>query len=236
MKSHLKVFNTYQSSAGFTLIELLVAMAITSIVVSLAGSGLVTIMGKNSKAEAETLRRVEFNRALDYIANDVRRANIITTASSYTISSPSPACAVATPILHVTIPGSTPNNIVYYLNDVSGCTGNANVWLKPAVIKRVHGVTTVPGVTPTTILGGDGNELVDAVILDATPSCPADLPNITPTPAVVGGKVKGFYTCTSSTNSRVVELHLVGKLTDGYGNSLAQPYEVSTRVFARSAL
>lgn len=233
MKSNLKVFNTYQSSAGFTLIELLVAMAITSIVVSLAGSGLVTIMGKNSKAEAETLRRVEFNRALDYIAEDVRRASSITTASSYTISSPFPICAVATPILHVSIPGSTPNNIVYYLNDISGCIGNANVWLKPAVIKRVPGVTTVPGVTPTTIPGGNGSELVDAVILDATPNCPADLPNITP--AVVGGKVKGFYTCTSSTNSRVVELHLVGKLTDGYGNSLAQPYEVSTRVFARSA-
>lgn len=233
MKSYLKAFNTHQSSTGFTLIELLVAMAITSIVVSLAGSGLVTIMGKNSKAEAETLRRVEFNRALDYIANDVRRANIITTASSYTISSPSPACAVATPILHVTIPGSTPNNIVYYFNDISGCTGTTlgtkSVWLKPATINRVDNVTS------TTILGSSGSELVDAVVIDATPpNCPADLPNITPTPDAVTGKVKGFYTCTSTTNSRVVELHLVGKLTDGYGNSLTQPYKVSTRVFARS--
>lgn len=230
MKSYLQVLNTHKSSTGFTLIELLVAMAITSIVVSLAGSGLVTIMEKNNKAEAETLRRIEFNRALNYIADDVRRANIITTASSYTIAPVSPGCAaVATPVLHVTIPGSPPNNIVYYLNDISLC-GTASVWLKPAVIKRV------PGVTTATILGSSGSELVDAVILDATPhspNCPADLPNITP--AVVSGKVKGFYTCTSSTNSRVVEIHLVGKLTDGYGNSLAQPYEVSTRVFARSA-
>lgn len=231
MKIYLKVFNSRQSSGGFTLIELLVAMAITSIVVSITGFGLVTIMERNGKTESETARRVELNRALDFIADDIKMANKVEAASSYTISPASPLCAVPTPVLHLTIPDSPTNNeIVYYFNNISGCTGNTtatkSVWLKPAFIKRVQNATT-------TISGNNGSELVDAITnVDITPSCPTDLPTISPTP--VSGKVKGFYACTNSSNPRVVELHLFGNITDAYGNFI-KTYEVKTRVFARSS-
>lgn len=77
MKNNLykKIYSLQKVSAGFTLIELLVAMTLTSIVVAVAGSGLVTIMGRNSKTEAETERRVNLNRALDFIADDIRTAS-----------------------------------------------------------------------------------------------------------------------------------------------------------------
>ena len=233
MKSYLKIFQNYQSSGGFTLIELLVAMAITSMVVSITGFGLVTIMQRNSKEESETARRVELNRALDFIADEIRTANSVTPASSYTISSAQPVgCAVETPpVLHLTIPGSPSDNVVYYLNDISLCDGTTtakkSVWLKPAIIKRAANVTT------TTISDSSGSELVDAIALDTIPNCPSDLPTVSPTPDV-NGKVKGFYACTNSSNTRVVELHLLGNITDAYDNFI-KTYEVKTRVFARSS-
>ena len=77
MKSNNKINHC---SSGFTLIELLVAMSITTIVVTIAGSGLVAIMQNNSKAEAETLKRTELNRALDFIADDIRESNMVATS------------------------------------------------------------------------------------------------------------------------------------------------------------
>ncbi|HEY9781688.1 MAG TPA: type II secretion system protein [Leptolyngbyaceae cyanobacterium] len=235
MKIYLKIFKNYQSSAGFTLIEFLVAMAITSIVISVAGFGLVTIMQRNGKEESENARRVELNRALDFISDDIRMASKVKVASSYTISPASPACGSPTPVpvLHLTIPDSPTNNeIVYYFNDISNCTGNTpatkSLWIKPAFIKRVQNVTT------TTIAGSNGSELVDAITNeDVTPNCPTDLSTVSPTPNA-NGKVKGFYACTNSSNPRAVELHLLGNITDAYGNFI-KTYEVKTRVFARSS-
>jgi type II secretory pathway component PulJ len=87
----MKINNkTYQSSAGFTLIELLVAMSITIIVVTLAGSGLIAIMQNNIKAEAETLRRVELNRALDFIGDEIRTSKTIATNASTNLSTVAP--------------------------------------------------------------------------------------------------------------------------------------------------
>lgn len=76
-KDFAKLFGIQKTSAGFTLIELLVAMSLTTIVVSVAGFGLVTIMGANNKGEAETQRRVNLNRALDFIADEVRMASSV---------------------------------------------------------------------------------------------------------------------------------------------------------------
>lgn len=66
------------SSSGFTLIELLAAISLTTIVVGAAGFGVVTIMNANAESETKTQRRVELNRALDFIAEDIRRAKTAT--------------------------------------------------------------------------------------------------------------------------------------------------------------
>lgn len=212
MKSCLKVLIIRQPSAGFTLIELLVAAAITMILVSTTGFGLVTIMGANRKAEAETESRMNLNRALDYMAEDVRMANSVSSASSYTVSSPEPSCdskTTATPVLRLT--GGPTSDIVYYLNDIKDCS--SSTWIKPGVIKRV------PNVSSTTIAGSSGSELVDALIAPTTtlPSCATTLQG-----------TGGFYACIE--NSRTVTLYLYGKNADS--NPLPP---VSTRVFARSA-
>lgn len=82
MKNYfLKLFGFQKNSAGFTLIELLVAMSLTTIVVGVAGFGLVAIMGANNKGEAETQRRENLNRALDFISDEVRTASMVSSTA-----------------------------------------------------------------------------------------------------------------------------------------------------------
>ncbi|PSP00516.1 MAG: hypothetical protein BRC53_00345, partial [Cyanobacteria bacterium SW_6_48_11] len=52
-----------------------------TVVVGAAGFGVVTIMNANAKSESKTQRRVELNRALDYIAGEVRQAEAINKVS-----------------------------------------------------------------------------------------------------------------------------------------------------------
>lgn len=84
MKNYLKVFNVRSSSAGFTLIELMIAMALTTIVVSIAGFGLVAMTSSNTKAEAKTQRRIELSRASDFIMDEIRMARRINTTTNTT--------------------------------------------------------------------------------------------------------------------------------------------------------
>lgn len=77
-----KIVNNQSTSAGFTLIELLVAMAITSIVISATGFGVVAITERNTKEKAETERRVELNRAQDFISDEVRTASKVNDSTS----------------------------------------------------------------------------------------------------------------------------------------------------------
>jgi prepilin-type N-terminal cleavage/methylation domain-containing protein len=184
----LNIFRKSKSSAGFTLIELLVAMMLTTIVVSIAGFGLVTIAAANNKAQAETERRVNLNRALDFIADEIRMSNSVNTGSSLTISG-------ATGVLHLTIPSDSTNpNRVYYIGP-----SDSN-WVGPNTVFRAVGTYT----TTATVSGG--SMLVDAITAPVSaPSCSGTLAG-----------ANGFYACVQ--NNRMVDLYLYGKLTDAYNN------------------
>ena len=211
----------HKSTAGFTLIELIVAMLVTTIFMGLSGYALFAMTSKNRAAEGETKHRIQLNRALEYISEDVRMATRIDPASSYTINSVSPTCAVATPIISLTIPtGATTKTVVYYLNDLSGCASNQSVWLQPGVLKRVD----LGNSTSTTIADASGQELVDAISNIAAPACAAG----TIAPAT---NAKGFYACLDNpTSARKVELHFRAKLNA----ESSATYQVSSQAFARS--
>jgi prepilin-type N-terminal cleavage/methylation domain-containing protein len=210
-----------KSSAGFTLIELIVAMMLSAILMGMTSYGLFLMTNKNLAAEAETQRRTQLNRALEYISEDIRMARVINPASSYTISSVTPTCAIATPILSLTIPdGAGIKTVVYYLNDLSSCTSAQTVWLKSGVIKRVDLGSSVS----TNIIDGNGQELVDAISNTVAPTCASG----TISPAT---NAKGFYVCLDNpTNARKVELHLRAKLSA----ESSEIYQVSSQAFARS--
>ncbi|MBW4641192.1 MAG: prepilin-type N-terminal cleavage/methylation domain-containing protein [Gloeocapsa sp. UFS-A4-WI-NPMV-4B04] len=122
-----------KSSAGFTLIELLVAMALTTIVIGITGSGLVAITGKNQKAEAETIRRTELNRALDFISDDIRQSNLA--SNSTPLGWTDPLCYSG--ILYLSKPTGTPGGtqIAYYTRSKT-CGGNTVFWRGPQIIYR----------------------------------------------------------------------------------------------------
>lgn len=210
-----------KSAAGFTLIELIVAMMLSAILMGLTSYGLFLMTSKNQLAEAETHRRTQLNRALEYISEDIRQAKTINPASSFTIGSVTPTCAVATPILSLTLPdGAATKTVVYYFNDLSGCGTNPTVWLQPGVVKRAD----LGNSASTTIADSSGQELVDEISNTTAPACASG----TMSPAT---NAKGFYVCLDSpTNARKVELHFRAKLN----SDSSEIYQVSSQAFSRS--
>jgi prepilin-type N-terminal cleavage/methylation domain-containing protein len=124
---------------GFTLIELLVALAITGIVISLAGSGLYVLMNANQRNQIETTDRLELEQALAFITDEIKMSqqvmtNIPSPPTRITNFNPASGSSRIQPILVLnpaTNSGLT-NPIVYYLADPP----NSSVWLGPRVIYR----------------------------------------------------------------------------------------------------
>lgn len=77
MKKISRIRILQNSTSGFTLVELLVATVITGIVITVAGSGLVSILQASQKAEAKSDMRTDLSRALDFIGDDIRAANFV---------------------------------------------------------------------------------------------------------------------------------------------------------------
>jgi prepilin-type N-terminal cleavage/methylation domain-containing protein len=67
----------FPTQKGFTLLELLVASFMTAIVVGFAGWGLVRILEETSKEEIKSLNKLNLNRGLDFIAQEVASAESI---------------------------------------------------------------------------------------------------------------------------------------------------------------
>lgn len=206
------------TNKGFTLIEVLMAAAIMSIVVSLAGTAFVGLLQQNQKAKAESDRRTNLNRALDYIANDIRMARTIESTAGLTLPSG------ATGVLRLTIPNqdpavSTPYNVIYYISN--SLTG----WESPRSIMRFQSsnntTTTVPDPTAN-------NLLVDGIEAPSSFSCPSGTQS--------GGS--GFYACISSTApsaNKSAELFLYGKIkSNNISSDTTPPYLARTRVYTRA--
>lgn len=241
MKRLLKLLKKPKSFAGFTLIELLVAMAITTIVIGITGWGVVAITQKSKEQKLETDRRVELNRALDFIADEVRQAKPIATDASANLSTIAPGFDATdkTPVLTLQIP-DVKQRVIYYIASPS----STSVWSGPKVIYRwgPHfsnngSYTDANNVPPSACntysacnpQGWEYEPLVD-LVADSTPSSnPNCDTNWTPNPAVASRT--GFYTCVDP-SGKIADIHLRGKLVGAYGDS-KPAFEVSTKVFAR---
>ncbi|MEO0376367.1 MAG: prepilin-type N-terminal cleavage/methylation domain-containing protein [Cyanobacteria bacterium P01_A01_bin.17] len=152
--------------AGFTLPELLIATAITSIVIAVAFSGLLTITEANNKAEDQIDRRRELNRALDFIADDVREATLIseTVPPGWTDMPSSPY----TPIFYLLKPpqaGGPQQAVGYYVRSAGGV-----VWRGPLVVYRLQPSGTDLAAQNFPNIGANGRALVDAITA-TSPNC-----------------------------------------------------------------
>lgn len=224
-----KILNNKDVSAGFTLVELLVGALLTTTVVSLTGFGVVSMIQTNKTAKGATERRVELNRALDFISDEIKQARVIATNASTDASTGAPGFSSSgkTPVLSLQIPG-VDQRVIYYI--ASKETGSP--WLGPKVVYRWGpSFTSSGGYSEPTNLDSWTDEPLADVIVDtapsSTPSCPATDWSLNPP----SGSITGFYTCVGPSR-RIAEIHLRGKLTDAYGNP-ETPLEVSTKAFAR---
>lgn len=249
MNKFIKCLSNKKSSDGFTLVELLLAAAITTFVVSAAGFGLVTITEKNKKSQAETERRVELNRALDFISDEVRQAKKIAKvastgdAASLSIVAPDFNDSGKTPVLTLEVPGVS-QRVIYYI------ASSSSPWLGPKVIYRWGPSFLGNGQysNPSNPSAWSGQPLIDLVVDtvdDQNINCPdpdnnpvTTADNWKPNPNVSSGK-PGFYACVDP-SGKIAEIHLRGQLTDAYANPIKDntgnnvpPLEVRSKVFSR---
>jgi prepilin-type N-terminal cleavage/methylation domain-containing protein len=137
-----KIGRINKLEAGFTLIELLLALAITGIVISLAGSGLYALMNANQCSQNETTERLELEQAVAFITDEIKMSQQImkTIPSPFTGDTgikgfnPASGSSDIKPILVLkpALNSRLKDPIVYYLADPP----NASVWLGPRVIYR----------------------------------------------------------------------------------------------------
>lgn len=140
MRSKIRRRNKLE--AGFTLIELLLALAITGIVISLTGSGLYALMNANQRSQNETSERLELERAVAFITDEIKMSQGIMTSIPAPFTgttgingfNPASGSSDIKPILVLkpALNSRLKNPIVYYLADPP----NASVWLGPRVIYR----------------------------------------------------------------------------------------------------
>jgi prepilin-type N-terminal cleavage/methylation domain-containing protein len=143
---------------GFTLVELIIALAITTIVISLTGTGLYAIMNANQRSQIETTDRLELEQALAFITDEIKMsrqvmANISWPTTAIQNFNPASGSSRVQPIL-VLIPASSSrlkDPIVYYLADPP----NSSVWSGQRVIYR-WGPTLLQNGNYS---DGDGNDI-----------------------------------------------------------------------------
>ncbi|MBD1913662.1 MULTISPECIES: prepilin-type N-terminal cleavage/methylation domain-containing protein [unclassified Leptolyngbya] len=207
MKRLLRFLHYSPTTAGFTIVELIIAMVVTSIMITLAGYGLTTMLRANQQSGSEISRRANLNRALDFMADEVRMARTITVPTSTDV--PSQSCGPTTGVMTLVMPDSS--RIVYYVHEINGCSGN--LWTATTIRRRV--------------VGGADTLLVDAL------TAPSAMPSgCTATTQTLRG-TNGFYACLDSANTQLVTLFLYGRLTDARGNTTGT-YPVSGQASARS--
>ncbi len=219
-------------SSGFTLVELLIGSALTAVTVLLSGAGLNSVLRSTLIGNVENEQNVEINRALDYIAAEVRESKRINDFAgggftpSFTPSNEVDAASVR-PILQLEIEGA-PNPVVYYL--AKQINPNVSLWSQPFLIYRwgpgfdANGQYQLP-------LPYRNHVLVDGI--DDLPnepgmSCPTGW---TSSPAELS-TARGFFACIDPAN-RIANLYQVGHFDQS--ELQVNPYQLNKQIYSRSS-
>ncbi|MGB7417246.1 MAG: prepilin-type N-terminal cleavage/methylation domain-containing protein [Thermosynechococcaceae cyanobacterium] len=203
------------SDQGFTLTELLIASAIMSVVVAIAFGGLLSMIQANDTAKDQIIRRSELDRALDFMADDIREA----TSISYT-KPPGWTEAASTnyqPLFYLVkppLPDGTQPTVAYYVRLAKGV-----VWQKPWVLYRLEPSNADLNSKTFQDVGNRGDPLVDAIIGTA-PAC-KPLPG-TSTAGLLDVGARIFIA-----QNQTAKVCLAGKL--GETNSVSLETQVFTR-------
>lgn len=209
------------TTKGFTLPELLVAATISLGVVSLGGFGLVSILTSSQVTNAQNERRMELNRALEFISAEVRQSEKIekdvaaaAKLSDFTKNLPTGA----QPTLMV-YPESGGTPIVYYV-----APSLNNTWRGPKVVYRWgpridNNGSYLDANTPS---DWTHEPLIDLIEENGVlPTCSSGWS---------GNGTAGFFACVNDTGN-IAELYQQGRVVKNLGSS--ETYQVNTTTVTR---
>ena len=218
-------------NGGVTLVELLVATLLTSLVVSIAGFGVIVATQANKRTESIAARRYDLSRAFDFMSNEIRMANRInrTQTMAATDSASMSSMLVnaglstanwsnsGTPVLYLEIPitsnlpgvcpaggpnaGSAPATYDQVVYDIRPSSQD---WLGPNSIHRYGRIPQSDGSLDPCSDPVASDTFVDAIAdqSDETPNCPS--------PGIPMGQT-GFQVCVNGTQ---VDLFIRSKISD----------------------
>jgi hypothetical protein len=218
--------------SGFTLTELMIAAFISISIVAFGGWGVAAVISSSKANESQNERRGELNRALDFMAAEIRQSVEINKDTSI------PAQFKPDPNEVDTSPGSlkeilwiksqelsTP--VIYYI--ATPAVGN-KTWRGPKVVYRWGPPFKSDG---TYEVAANPSTWTHAPLIDAlentasTETCPTDWK-----PAPEGGAT-GFYACIDPSN-KIAQLHSIGRVSKVLESTA--PYAASSQAFARTAV
>jgi hypothetical protein len=214
---------------GFTLTELLIAAFLTTTVVMLGGWAMANIISYSKTSSSKSDRRIELNRALDFMASEVREASAINIDPQPTEFSPAateidPASVQNVLVLNLQ---ELPRPVIYYL---AAPASTNKTWRKPRVVYRWGPTFTTSGqygsdkTTPAT--------WTHQPLIDAIESTTSDANCDTGWTTAPVGSLSGFYACISPTH-RIAKLFQKGKISKVLGAS--EPYLLQTQALTRSS-
>ncbi|HEY9828883.1 MAG TPA: hypothetical protein V6D19_25980, partial [Stenomitos sp.] len=218
---------------GLTIVELLVASGLTLSVISIGGLTLNNMIGIGKSTTSQNERRMELNRSLDFMANEVRQSSAILADPTKVPSEFSPSAtevdtATVQPVLTLR-DSNLPSSVVYYL---ASPAASYKTWRGPKVIYRwgpSFDANGNYGPDKTTPANWTYQPLIDNI--DDAPSvvsCNRAGEVWTATPA----SPTGFYACIDKTGT-IAQIFQKGRIQKVLG--AAEPYLLQTQAFAHSS-
>jgi prepilin-type N-terminal cleavage/methylation domain-containing protein len=217
-------------SRGFTLIELMIAVFISALIIAGASFILINTLEQNSKAQQASSNRIYLNRALNFMADEVRRARSINLASVPTAAIPvSPIIDPAvTPqaVLVLDIPGLS-ESVVYHLAKPH----SSQPWTGPRVIYRWGPAIDVVNFysNPSNPGAWVNQPLIDGISDATPPNDPCSGLSWTYFPST---SRKGFFTCVD-TNNLIAQIYIEKKPIETTTTTGGEILSVTTKVYAR---
>ena len=225
----IKLFNRQKYSAGYTLTELIIGAGISVVVIGAAGMGLMNLMRGNNTSTTQADRRAEVNRALEFISDEVRRAETIQTNVSNSSDGvpysdlPSGFGSNGEEIvLALNLPAlgqDNPNKkVIYYVKPKPDSN-----WLGPNVIYRFGPPLDTTGGSYTT------GAWVDQALIDRVDDQTITLPSSSCGTGKTPLAAKGFAACVDN-KEKVAKIYVNGKFSD----SSSDKYNADMQVYARA--
>jgi hypothetical protein len=224
------------STKGFTLSEILIAAFLSSIVLSVSGWGVVSVLGASKASSSQSARRMEMDRSLEFIATEIQQAIKVNEDTTSTPATPNPDINPASlqVVFRLTIPGLT-QPVIYY---IAAPLQLNRPWVGPNVVYRWGPLLDDNGAytgnwahLPLIDSIEDSNSGFDTTATSL--NCPED-------PANPGSRwvatplnnATGFYGCVDPTN-RIAQIFHRGRIYKGLGRT--EPYLAQEQAFARAA-